>query len=501
MPEISPYGLAETSHPIKNRNGRSIQSIRRWLRAVAVVLDTDAAILVLSEGGISRVLTDFGITHPFAVADVPRDTIPYRWDETFIVLDARERADLHLLLNKAALERTGFFFRIPVLVEEKRTIGLIAYGREPHKPIPEQDMALVRDIAHSIRVEIETILEKMLDPLAAGSVPLDRSSLLRSIARADTAVALLDHNLTILAISDPLLAIRNKKREDLVGHQVSPHDIPALESFFFFFQKALENGTSTPDIEVALSGLGPDGMGTGNFSVIGTPILPLQGKETMLLVTVEDITERMNALDHLEARLPEKYTRPADATVDFLEETLVPRNALRSRNGIMYITFRSWRATIRAHQIRALKALKRSAPDMIASRIADEMEIGIRALIGVRAFYAVVPMPCGHSPANSCLSRDVAHILGRKLALPVIDALYLPRSRGSSHPKTNITRPPLRLAHSVPGPVLLVDDVATSGQHLEEASLLLRPSAGAVLALAWIGGDANQSEDEFAGTL
>ncbi len=45
----------------------------------------------------------------------------------------------------------------------------------------------------------------------------------------------------------------------------------------------------------------------------------------------------------------------------------------------------------------------------------------------------------------------------------------------------------------VEGPVLLVDDVATSGRHIEEASLLLRaqkPGCG-VLAVAWIGGSAD----------
>jgi len=34
--------------------------------------------------------------------------------------------------------------------------------------------------------------------------------------------------------------------------------------------------------------------------------------------------------------------------------------------------------------------------------------------------------------------------------------------------------------------VLLIDDVATSGAHIEEAAMLLRAAAPAVLPLVWI---------------
>ena len=43
------------------------------------------------------------------------------------------------------------------------------------------------------------------------------------------------------------------------------------------------------------------------------------------------------------------------------------------------------------------------------------------------------------------------------------------------------------LTDKVSGPALLVDDVATSGSHIEEAVKLLRPACGSVLAVAWIG--------------
>jgi predicted amidophosphoribosyltransferase len=52
----------------------------------------------------------------------------------------------------------------------------------------------------------------------------------------------------------------------------------------------------------------------------------------------------------------------------------------------------------------------------------------------------------------------------------------------------------MTLATPLQGPVLLVDDVATSGRHIEEATELLRAKGASVLAVAWIGGDAEKGD-------
>jgi PAS domain-containing protein len=480
--------------PLEARRGRRIQSLRRWLRAIATLLNTDAAMLVWSEGGVSRVLTDYGIAHPFAVAPVPQDTIPYGWEETYIVPDASNRPDLHHLLSIVALEKTGFFFRIPIFFDGQRAIGLIAFGREPRDNVSSRDMALVQEIANAIRQEVTEAVSISAHPLASGNVPLNLSEFIGWVEQARNPMAVLDGDMRVIAVNNALLAIRKRSREELVGHRLDPDDLPA-ESLRFYFGNALQNGLSTPDFEVAVAGFGEAGEDVRNFSVIGTPFIPMGSKEQLVLVTVDDVTERARALDRIEEQIPLRNTS-ADATIDFLDETLVQRNALRSRNGTMYVTFRAWRQSIRTHQIKALKALKRSAPEVLGARIAAELEEGIRALIGVRAFRAIVPMPCGHSAPEACLSRSIARNLGEKLNLPMVEALHLPLRSGSSHPKNNVHRPPIALSQNVQGPILLVDDVATSGQHLEEACKLLRPGSGSVLAIAWIGGDAVGDEEE-----
>ena len=59
---------------------------------------------------------------------------------------------------------------------------------------------------------------------------------------------------------------------------------------------------------------------------------------------------------------------------------------------------------------------------------------------------------------------------------------------GSSHPKTFADLPPLQWNMPPTAPVLLVDDLATSGCHVEEAGLMLRSLGRPALALTWISG-------------
>jgi predicted amidophosphoribosyltransferase len=186
--------------------------------------------------------------------------------------------------------------------------------------------------------------------------------------------------------------------------------------------------------------------------------------------------------------------QPQEATAEFLFKTLVLRRALRSRNDVSYVTLRSWRQPIREHQISALKALKRHAPDSISGEIAAEIADDVRSLFGGGGFTAVVPMPCGHSVRGRCLSPVIARGVGAALGLPVAHALALPVERGGSHPKANARRAAMQLIAPIEGPVLLVDDVATSGRHIEEATRLLRAKGANVLAVAWIGGDAEKGD-------
>lgn len=196
-----------------------------------------------------------------------------------------------------------------------------------------------------------------------------------------------------------------------------------------------------------------------------------------------------------ETAAPETVESPAapaqtSAVDDFLLETLLRRPRLHRRGALAYVTFRAWRKPIRAHQISALRAIKRHDSPAIDQRIAQEMREGIEEMVGFGAFSVIVPIPGGHSRREDALSVRIATQLGQLVGLPVVRAFAHTPLTGSSHPKANLRRPPLKPLMEVQSPAILIDDVATSGRHLEEAALLLRPSAGSVFAAAWIGGDA-----------
>ena len=170
-------------------------------------------------------------------------------------------------------------------------------------------------------------------------------------------------------------------------------------------------------------------------------------------------------------------------------ETLIERSPIRARRDMSYLTLRSWRGPIKDYQIKALRALKAAPPDAFVESIAMEIETAVGRVIGKSAFGAVTPMPCGHSRIERCLSVRIAERVAGRLGVPMVEAFESVRRPGVSHPIDNARRPLLRLARGVEAQVLLVDDVATSGRHLEEAVALLRPHAAAVFPVAWIGGE------------
>jgi hypothetical protein len=169
----------------------------------------------------------------------------------------------------------------------------------------------------------------------------------------------------------------------------------------------------------------------------------------------------------------------------FLSDTLIQRRRLRSRKSCHYLALRSWAKPIKAYQISALRALKAAPPLELVEDIATEMASAFRAVHGHPADAYVVPVPCGHSGPD-CLSAKLAQSVARQLNLECVEAFFCMDQRGTSHPKTNLRRPRMRLKAEIEKPVILIDDVATSGVHIEEAARLLLQTAPTVWPLVWI---------------
>jgi hypothetical protein len=141
--------------------------------------------------------------------------------------------------------------------------------------------------------------------------------------------------------------------------------------------------------------------------------------------------------------------------------------------------------TVKDVQLEALKALKRDPGDAFLDAVAEDMAQAAGALFGSGTFQAVAAVPCGSSGPN-CLAARLARLIAVRLGVDVIEPFEPLPQQGSSHPKNNLKRPAMKLRSKPTVPILLIDDVATSGAHIAEAAQLLRRSAPAVLPLVWI---------------
>jgi len=175
-------------------------------------------------------------------------------------------------------------------------------------------------------------------------------------------------------------------------------------------------------------------------------------------------------------------------------EGLVERPALRSRNAVGYMTLRSWRQDDRKAQIAAMKVEKAAPSSMLVSEAARE----IVAFLGK---YAPVPdavitsVPCGHSRRPDCFGKRLAQAVAAEVGLPFVQVWGDRFCNGVSHPKENSRLPPLTWQATPATMTIVIDDIATSGWHLEEAVGALRGEGIPAIAIAWIGGSVREGRN------
>lgn len=184
---------------------------------------------------------------------------------------------------------------------------------------------------------------------------------------------------------------------------------------------------------------------------------------------------------HVEPPIGER----AGVTAAFLLGTLIEHPRLLHRGDIAYHGVMRWRSAVKRWQVLALRALKQDAPHAFVEAIARQLADAAHSLFGRTAFASVVAVPCGHSGPD-CLSRQIACAVATLLGRQSQDAFEPLPVQGSSHPRRNAGRPAMKLVATPDQPVLLIDDVASSGAHIEEATRLLRAAGVVVFPLVWI---------------
>lgn len=177
------------------------------------------------------------------------------------------------------------------------------------------------------------------------------------------------------------------------------------------------------------------------------------------------------------------------AATRFVCETLLEKRSLHSRGGVDFSSLRTWRAPIKQYQISAIAALKDDPPPHFIKLIAQDFVAHTKRTHGADVIKSVVPIPPGSSGRQQSVSTMVAEEVALQIGAAYCNCLLGDGkvSRGPSSPKKSALLSPYKLSRVPNGPILLVDDIVTSGRHFELAVNVLKLQSVAVYPVAWIG--------------
>jgi hypothetical protein len=180
------------------------------------------------------------------------------------------------------------------------------------------------------------------------------------------------------------------------------------------------------------------------------------------------------------------FRRKAQTGVAPLLESLVGRPMLFRRKAVAWLSACSWRAETRMRDIAAFRQAKLHCDPDLVVRVGELLAALICQVRGSRCADAVATVPCGHSRRHDCFGKQIAQAVAENLNLPFVEVFADRFCCGSSHPKEFRKLPPLEQVSPAPASLLLVDDLATSGWHVEESLIALRALGSAASAFTWI---------------
>lgn len=211
----------------------------------------------------------------------------------------------------------------------------------------------------------------------------------------------------------------------------------------------------------------------------------LGSRGTTLLIDLEYDSQLAQIVEHEASLQPIEHDAPQ---IEFGGTR--PRLQIYSRNAVSWFSVRAWRNESKKVDVARLKgakaALAQNVVDHAAAEIADQLE---KQFGRDSADVVVTHVACGHSKRPDCFACRVARAVAEKLGF-TFKKLFRDRPvEGVSHPKEFKKLAPIELAEQ-PGAslVLVIDDVATSGWHIEEALTTIRQAGSIATGAVWISG-------------
>lgn len=340
---------------------------------------------------------------------------------------------------------------------------------------PADMMARLENCVAIAADDIRMIGDIALQSEALTANPSEVALLAEAVRKAQLPMVLVDEALCVVAVSGRLAELEDRPIEEQVGSKVSAAYFGVDPSIGDRILRVINTGEPLIAHHVTAY------HGHSTSLVDAFQCKSQDGLQRFAVVTV---TDRSQTLHRVEDAARHRTDSPGVVS-DFLLSTLIRQKRLLRRGPVAYHALARWRSAVKDTQIAALKALKRDPGDLFLDSVADEMVKATGALFGRETFQAVTHVPCGNSGPD-CLAARLAKLVAEQLGVDFIEAFDALPPSGGSHPRGNTRRASMVLREAPTVPVLLIDDVATSGAHIEEAAMLLRATAPAVLPLVWI---------------
>jgi hypothetical protein len=168
--------------------------------------------------------------------------------------------------------------------------------------------------------------------------------------------------------------------------------------------------------------------------------------------------------------------------------SVIFRPAVFRRNDIGWIAACAWGSAAKADDLTALKRAKREIDETLIAEASGLTATLIRQLRGELATDAITCVPCGHSRRPDCFGKRLAEAVASSLKVPFMQVFADRFCEGVSHPKEFRKLPPLQQIADLFPSMIVVDDLAVLGWHVEESLLAVRWLGAAVSAFVWISG-------------
>jgi hypothetical protein len=188
------------------------------------------------------------------------------------------------------------------------------------------------------------------------------------------------------------------------------------------------------------------------------------------------------------ASRPQKEPEPLGESIF---DHLVYAPTIYKHRSASCIVLRRWRSETKRSDIAFLKTFKQNVTDDICQVVGSELTGFLKLLFRTVGGFTVIYPPRGASKGEKYFAAEIARQVAGNFDLPIVQ-MFEDRIRGgnSHHPLKTLDRTPLVVKVDHPGPFLLVDDIVTSGNTIEECINALPDRT--IIPLVWIGGELNR---------